>query len=114
MINRPVNRYPVYHAHVYFDATTLEQARKLCGDAGKTLKIPVGHIHTRPVGPHPKWSCQLSFDSSRFDNVINWLESHRNGLDILVHGVTGNDLIDHTEHAAWLGQPSQLKLEVFE
>jgi DOPA 4,5-dioxygenase len=113
MIKRPVNLYPAYHAHVYFDATTLDHARLLCNRAGSELGIPVGHIHTRTVGPHPHWSCQLSFTSDRFDEIINWLEKNRNGLNILVHGVTGNDLADHAEHAAWLGEPSELNLDIF-
>ncbi|MEX2353205.1 MAG: DOPA 4,5-dioxygenase family protein [Gammaproteobacteria bacterium] len=110
-VRRPENRYSYYHAHVYFDEQTLEQARSLCAEAGETLGIPVGQIHTRPVGPHPRWSCQLSFHTCQFELVIDWLDQHRDGLDILVHGVTGDDLLDHTEHVAWLGNPSKLNLE---
>jgi DOPA 4,5-dioxygenase len=67
-----------------------------------------------PVGPHPYWSCQLSFDSAAFDAVIPWLDAHRGRLNVLVHGVTGNHLADHTTHAAWLGEPAVLDLSVFE
>jgi aromatic ring-cleaving dioxygenase len=113
MIKRPANLYSTYHAHIYFNAASLDQARNLCENAGETLKISVGRVHTRPVGPHPHWSCQLSFDAPRFDEVITWLDQHRHGLNILVHGVTGDDLADHTEHAAWLGQASELNLALF-
>jgi aromatic ring-cleaving dioxygenase len=112
-IKRPENRYSYYHAHVYFNDLTLEQARLLCEEAGQTLEIAVGHLHTRLVGPHPHWSCQLSFHTCQFDTVIDWLEQNRNGLDILVHGVTGDDLADHTDHASWLGNLSPLNLEMF-
>ncbi|NNE38026.1 MAG: DOPA 4,5-dioxygenase family protein [Gammaproteobacteria bacterium] len=114
MPRRPENLYPAYHAHVYFDEASLDQARALCTGAGKTLSITVGRIHSRNVGPHPHWSCQLSFNKEQFDKVINYLEEHRHGLDILVHGVTGDDLADHTDHAAWLGEASVLNLEVFQ
>jgi len=113
-VSRPENRYSYYHAHVYFDDLTLAQARILCEQAGQVLEIVVGHLHIRPVGPHPHWSCQLSFHTCQFDKVIDWLDQNRNGLDILVHGVTGDDLADHTDHAAWLGNPSPLNLEMFQ
>ena len=114
MPKRPENNYPAYHAHVYFDKNTLEQATALCTEAGKAMAVPVGRVHTRNVGPHPHWSCQLSFDSGRFDMVIAWLDKHRNGLNILVHGVTGDNLADHTDHAAWLGKSSKLDLSPFQ
>ena len=113
-VARPENRYKSYHAHVYFDETTLEQAETLCAEAGKELEIPVGRVHRKQVGPHPHWSCQLSFNTEQFNAVISWLELHRGGLDILVHGVTGNDLADHTDHAMWLGMPQALVLSFFE
>lgn len=113
MSRAPENLYPLYHAHVYFDEESLEVASELCNRAGKELSIPVGRIHARNVGPHPHWSCQLIFNSEEFDRVISWLELNRKGLNILVHGVTGNDLQDHTDHAAWLGNSSELNLALF-
>ena len=70
MIKRPSNHYSAHHAHIYFDTETVESARDLCETAGQELKIAVRRVHTRLVGPHPHWSCQLSFDMSRFDEVI--------------------------------------------
>lgn len=73
----------------------------------------MGRLHHKLVGPHPHWSCQLTFDSAQFDKLIPWLEEYREGLNILVHAVTGKDLEDHTTNASWLGEPSELNLEVF-
>jgi len=75
--------------------------------------VVVGRVHERLVGPHTHWSCQLAFDAAEFDQVIEWLEAHRNGLDIFVHGVTGDDFADHTAHAMWLGEESPLDLRMF-
>ncbi|WP_413167957.1 DOPA 4,5-dioxygenase family protein [Capilliphycus salinus ALCB114379] len=50
----------------------------------------------------------------QFDLLIPWLEENREGLSVLVHGLTGNDLEDHTEHASWLGTAVPLKLTVFD
>ena len=54
-----------YHAHVYFDAASREQARTLCEAAGRTLGVTVGRMHDKPVGPHPRGSCQLAFARRR-------------------------------------------------
>jgi len=113
MTRRPENRFQHYHAHVYFDADTVQQARALCSRAGEELSLRVGRVHCKRVGPHPHWSCQLAFDAAQFDAVIAWLDANRNGLDIFVHGDTGDDLADHTEHAYWLGRPARLNLEQF-
>ncbi|GAB2783026.1 DOPA 4,5-dioxygenase family protein [Halomonas shantousis] len=99
MSSRPENRYAYYHAHVYFNAATQEQAVSLCQRAGSHFDVRAGRVHCKRVGPHPCWSCQLAFESQTFDSLIPWLESNRDGLDILVHGVTGDDWADHTRHA---------------
>ncbi len=112
-VARPRNLYPNYHAHVYFDAQTLEQARTLCEQAADLFGVAMGRVHQRPVGPHPRWSCQLTFDSQRFDQLIPWLDAHRDGLTVLVHPSTGDSLADHTTHASWLGDPVELDLSQF-
>lgn len=114
MTQRPKNIHAGYHAHIYFGPETVEQARALREAAGQELKASVGRFHEKLVGPHPHWSCQLAFTREEFDNVVPWLESRRNGLDIFVHGLTGNDLEDHTTHAYWLGNSSPLNLSVFD
>ncbi|MDJ0734853.1 MAG: DOPA 4,5-dioxygenase family protein [Nostocaceae cyanobacterium] len=105
--------YDHYHAHVYFDQLTLEQATKLCEEAGKLFDVKVGRIHQKPVGPHPCWSCQLAFSSQEYEKLIPWLESNHQQLNILIHGLTGDDLKDHTEHASWIGEPQELVLSFF-
>lgn len=113
MIPRPRNVFPRYHAHVYFDEKTTEQARELCQNAASKFGAAMGRVHQKLVGPHPHWSCQLAFDSSQFDALIPWLEANRDGLTLLVHGQTGNDLEDHTTNASWLGEPAKLDLSHF-
>ena len=112
-VQRPRNVFEKYHAHVYFDEKSVEQARALCTRAAERFGVTMGRVHEKLVGPHPHWSCQLSFDARQFEGLIPWLDQNRNGLDILVHGVTGNSLEDHTTNAAWLGKPSQLELSHF-
>ena len=114
MIQRPQNVYSHYHAHVYFDETSTEQARELCQTAATLFGVTMGRVHQKLVGPHPHWSCQLAFDSIQFDTLIPWLETNRDGLNILIHALTGKDTEDHTTHASWLGAPATLDLSHFE
>lgn len=111
---RPENIYPEYHAHVYFDKNTVEHASQLCSQAGQLFQVLVGRVHKKPVGPHPEWSCQLAFNSAQFDDLIPWLDANRTNLTVLVHGLTGNDLADHTLHASWLGDPATLDISIFQ
>ena len=112
-VQRPRNLHANYHAHVYFDEKTTDQARALCEEAVRSFGVVMGRVHQKPVGPHPHWSCQLAFDAAQFDRLIPWLDAHREGLNVLVHPTTGDSLADHTTHAAWLGEPSELNLSGF-
>ncbi|WP_372657245.1 DOPA 4,5-dioxygenase family protein [Hydrogenophaga sp.] len=113
-IKRPVNVHKAYHAHVYFDADTLDLAVRLCEQAGQQFAVQVGRVHQKLVGPHPRWSCQLAFSHHQFDALVPWLDEHRQGLTVFVHGLTGDDLKDHTDYAYWLGESAVLDLSVFD
>jgi DOPA 4,5-dioxygenase len=106
--------HDAYHAHVYFDESTLDQARRLTEEAGRQFDVKLGRLHEKPVGPHPNWSRQISFDAGNYRDLIAWLDERRDGLTILVHGVTGDDIADHTDHAWWLGEPAVLDLRALE
>lgn len=99
-----------YHAHVYFDAATREQARRLCEAAGQKFPLTVGRMHDKPVGPHPRGSCQFAFAADRLAEVLPWLIENRNGLTVFAHAETGDALKDHTDHVIWLGPSETLDL----
>ena len=99
-----------FHAHVYFDAASVEQARALCGAAAQRFALKLGRVHEKPVGPHPDWSCQLAFRPALFGELIPWLAMHRNGLVVFVHPISDNDLVDHRDRALWLGRSYTLNL----
>ncbi|MCF5706656.1 4,5-dioxygenase [Pseudomonas syringae] len=102
-----------YHAHVYFDVKTLEQARTLCEAIAERFGAQMGRVHQKLVGPHPDWSCQLAFEHAQLADVMLWLALNRNGLVVFTHPLTGNDLLDHTKHAIWMGAVRPLDLSVF-
>ena len=102
-----------YHAHVYYDENTFDQAATLCQSAHERFGLTVGRMHRQPVGPHPCWSCQLTVPAARFGEVIPWLMEARNGLTVFVHGTSGDDLYDHSALVLWLGESQPLKLSIF-
>ena len=103
-----------FHAHVYFDADSVGQARELCEQAAKHFELRLGRVHQRPLGPHPQWSCQLAFMPEVFGELIPWLSLHRGGLTVFIHPQTGDELADHTEHALWMGKIEPLVLSALE
>jgi len=108
-----INVIQAFHAHVYYDESTYKQASTLYHEASERFDISIGRMHKQPVGPHPKWSCQLVFKSQVFGEIIPWLALNRNGLTVFIHANTGDDLKDHTEYTMWMGQMEQLNLEIF-
>lgn len=102
-----------YHAHVYFDADTRDQAVELCQRAKNEMGTTMGRVHERPVGPHSGWSCLLTFPADRLGEILPWLTFNRKGLTVFVHPETGNDLADHTEYVIWLGNSKPLNVTQF-
>ncbi len=99
-----------FHAHVYFDASNIEQAKRLCEKAKNLFSVTMGRVHERAVGPHLMWSCQLAFKPEMFGKIVPWLAINRDGLIIFTHPETGDVIKDHTEHAMWMGKMMPLKL----
>lgn len=102
-----------YHAHVYYDQDSIEQARKLLHAAVDAWGVEMGHMHEKLVGPHPMWSCQLAATSEQFAELLPWLALNRNGLIIFAHPETDDGLADHRDHGIWLGTGLDLDLSIF-
>ena len=102
-----------FHAHIYFDAEEIEKARALGDAAHRRFGVPVGHYHLKPVGPHPRGSCQLTVPPDQFGEFAQWLALNRDGLTIFAHANTGDDLADHTAHVIWFGKSEELNLAMF-
>ncbi|MEO7503972.1 MAG: DOPA 4,5-dioxygenase family protein [Sphingomicrobium sp.] len=102
-----------FHFHLYYDAEEVDHAQHIGEAVRDRFGVPMGHLHLRPVGPHPRGSCQLTIPTSRFAEVASWLMLHREGLTVFAHASTGNDLADHTDHVLWLGPSERLELGIF-
>jgi aromatic ring-cleaving dioxygenase len=103
-----------YHAHIYFDGPA---ARALAATLRERLadsfpEARLGSWHDRPVGPHTLPMYQVAFLPALFPTLVPFLMLNRAGLSVLVHPETGDDYTDHADHAAWLGRPLALNLEI--
>ena len=103
-----------FHAHIYFDPHEMEAAQALAAAAKAELDCPIGRFHTAPVGPHPRGSVQLSLSPEQFARFALWAPEARGELTIFAHGLSGNDLADHTRYVVWFGPSEPLDLSLFE
>ena len=100
-----------FHAHVYFDPPTRETALRVRDGLAERFEVELGRIHEKSLGPHPKSMYQVKFAPSEFGALVPWLMVHHQGLDVLIHPETGNDVADHTVNALWLGEKLDLNIE---
>jgi DOPA 4,5-dioxygenase len=100
-----------FHAHIYFDTSSREAAARVREGLGDRFEVQLGRWHDKPIGPHPKAMYQVAFLPEQFGKVVPWLMLNREGLDILVHPETGDDVGDHTNRALWLGEKLELNIE---
>lgn len=99
-----------YHSHIYFDSTDIEIATHLRNTISEMSGVKVGKMHDKPIGPHTKPMFTVEIKPDVFSRLVPFLMINRNNLDVLVHPETGNDLLDHTNHALWLGNKVPLDL----
>ncbi|HEU4499006.1 MAG TPA: DOPA 4,5-dioxygenase family protein [Sphingomicrobium sp.] len=102
-----------FHAHIYFDAAQLEQAKALAQVVQRRFGVAVGHFHQQPVGPHPRGSVQLTVPVERFGEIATWLAVNRDGLTIFAHASTGDHVADHSRNVVWFGPSEPLDMSIF-
>jgi aromatic ring-cleaving dioxygenase len=107
-----LDRIAGYHAHIYYDPATRAKAERLRAGISERFAGRLGSWHDEPVGPHPVAMYQVAFEVAEFPTLVPWLMLNRDGLDILVHPLSGDSLADHTGLALWLGRALPLRLEV--
>jgi len=100
-----------FHAHVYFDPTTRDAAARVRDGLAERFAVELGRWHEKPIGPHPQSMYQVKFAPDQFGTLVPWLMLNHEGLDVLVHPETGEDVGDHTTRALWLGEKLALDIE---
>jgi aromatic ring-cleaving dioxygenase len=101
-----------YHAHIYYAPKTRSAAERLRAGIGERFQARLGSWHDEPVGPHPVAMYQVAFATEEFPALVPWLMLNREGLDVLVHPLTGDSVADHTCFALWLGNALPLRVDV--
>jgi len=104
-----------YHAHIYYDpASSRDCAELLRARVAENFpQARLGRWHDELVGPHPQSMFQIAFPAEMLAAFVPWLMLNRDGLIVLLHPETGDDLADHTAHAAWFGAVLPLRLKGF-
>jgi aromatic ring-cleaving dioxygenase len=101
-----------FHAHIYYDlARTRGVAELVCAALADKCRVEVSGFRDGPVGPHPIANVLVVFRTEAFERVVPWLMLNRGGLDVLVHPLTDDAVLDHSRYAIWLGTPIALKLD---
>ena len=103
-----------FHAHLYYDPGEVEIARNFARAASEKFKLAIGRFHLEPVGPHPRGSCQLSMSPQTFSEFALWAMGARGEMTIFAHGLSGDDLDDHTRYVLWFGPSEPLDLTIFD
>ena len=102
-----------FHAHLYYDAVDVETAKSFAEAAKARFKLAIGRFHLEPIGPHPRGSCQLSMSAETFKDFALWAMEARGEMTIFAHGLSGNDLDDHTRYVIWFGPSEPLDMTIF-
>lgn len=112
-----------YDFHTYWNSGcpidkkfSTEFREKVQKEFAKELEAGDLRLHKfwdHPIGPHPVTMWELDtagkYDPALFARVLAFYQLNHGKLSVLIHPRTGKgDLIDHTEHALWLGHKQRL------
>ena len=104
-----------FHCHVYYSTETRESAQQLrtmmLHLAGGRLQL--SSLSDGPRGPHVPPMFGISLEAKDLAEVVGFLMQNHGPHPVLLHPETGNDLLDHTIHAFWLGGVQELNLSIF-
>ncbi|HTV87933.1 MAG TPA: DOPA 4,5-dioxygenase family protein [Stellaceae bacterium] len=100
-----------YHAHIYYEVkSTRGVAERLCAAIEAEFSVEIVGFRDELRGPHPISNVLVIFEGDQFERVVPYLMLNRGDLDVLVHPLTDDAVLDHSDYAIWLGTPVPLKL----
>jgi len=100
-----------WHCHIYFPMERRDVAVRLNSDIQDRFAIWDYRWLDRSNFLHPKPMFRFQFKREDLPDFLEYMTLNRDGLSILVHAITGDDVIDHSEHVMWLGEPLSLNVE---
>ena len=111
MAEQDIAKITGYHAHVYYDEKSRSTAARVRERADTEFDVVLGRWRDKPVGPHPISMYQVAFGTDQFERFVPWLMLNHDGLSVLVHPETGDDVADHSDHAIWIGEKLPLDID---
>ncbi len=95
----------MFHAHVYFGLNNISTAKALREKIRKDREdvIAIYELVEKLVGPHKMPMFEIHFKDND-QGIIDWLDKERGDMSVLIHPVSHEHLLDHTERATWLGR----------
>ncbi|KNE62040.1 hypothetical protein AMAG_07298 [Allomyces macrogynus ATCC 38327] len=111
--SRPAVKWPEpitsYDVHVYWLPSSKKQRAEAVAMYRKAQQLfphlLFGHIHDRPVGPHPYCMYEIDIHKAEdFSRFVPWVALNHGSLSVLIHPHSGDMVKDHTEYALWLGE----------
>lgn len=115
-----------YDFHVYYVAHNGQSAKEASTLRTKLLNDfqPEAHEGSiivkklkddRVIGPHVTHFWEVDVVRPEiFVRLLSWFQLYHGTLSVLIHPQTGEDLLDHTDRALWLGKPLPILESVFE
>lgn len=106
--NKTSKKITGYHIHIYASDSTQSPIVQNLADQLRTLfdVDTGGPWNIGKIGPHTKDNIEIDIKNPEaFGKVVAWLQmNNKEGLSILVHPRTGDELADHT-NGVWIGKP---------
>jgi len=100
-----------WHCHIYFPMDRRDVAVRLNEDIQDRFGIWDYRWMDRANFLHPTPMFRFQFKREDLPDFLEYMTLNRDGLSILIHAISGDDIVDHTEHAMWLGEPLSLGIE---
>ncbi|RZZ83033.1 DOPA 4,5-dioxygenase family protein [Pseudoxanthomonas winnipegensis] len=102
-IPEKIDEIVAYHSHIYFTAETRHIAERLNEELQDQFKIWDYRWLDAANGLHPQPMFRFAILKEDFQRYVEWIVRVREGLTVLVHPITGDDFVDHTYLAIWIG-----------
>ncbi|KAF8953800.1 hypothetical protein CPC16_005052 [Podila verticillata] len=114
-----------YHFHLYYfennaksraSAVVIRNRLGELVDQGYLKVVPqtiYGGVFPGPTGPHVIGSFEVWCPIEGFARMFSWFTLNRGSHSVLVHPLTKEQLVDHTDRAIWMGQSLPLDFEIF-
>jgi len=106
----PVSSYDV---HIYFeDANGQNKANALAAALKAAIPGAEGPFQVKAgLGPHILTNVEVAIPPAALSQALTLLQLDNKGLSVLVHPHTGDEILDHTKLANWVGKPVPLNLD---